>query len=485
MRAGEHAEHPAFRLSLTEAKAAGGQGKTLELVVYDVIGQSFFEDGITAKQVLAQLRSVEASTITVRVNSIGGILDEGKAIYNLLGERVRAGVKVTGVVDGLAASAASVLLMACSVIEMPRNAFVMIHEGEAGMRGRAVDHARVAERINRENMQIAEIYAAASATRGKGKTAAEFLAAMTKTTYFDADQAIEWGLADTITDEIKIAACAVDIATLNEAPEALRHAPYIGALQRQAGVEPPSPLEANDLTKAMRELTTRLDKTTPPTGGRSNETQAHQGKEGSMDIKVLLRALGIAEDADEATAMAAIAELKATHAAAPKSVLKLLGSDSEPRATERLLDLQRLSLAVLGITSASTHEQAIVQINAFKAGNDQSIKLAARVGELDESLRKERLETTIQKLSRDGKLPPARHEWARLNFPTSEALDTFAMGLGTFPSEGPHEPNTATVALTAEERNICRQTGVAETDFLAQRKLEREQQAARQAAAGG
>src|SRR5690606_23792521 len=146
----------------------------------------------------ASLRSTpDAKEIDLRVNSIGGIVDEAKGMRNLLLERAAAGVKVTGYVDGIAASAASYLLTAASRVVMPDNAFQMLHEAYGRSRGRARDIAAHAELMVRINEQLASAYAEASQRRGKGKTKEDFLSLLAQgDTYFDADEAIEWGLAD-------------------------------------------------------------------------------------------------------------------------------------------------------------------------------------------------------------------------------------------------------------------------------------------------
>src|SRR6185436_14957765 len=87
--------------------------EALEIAVYDIIGKDFFGEGISSKDLLAKLRSApKAKTIDLRVNSIGGLVDEAKAMVNLLHERAAAGVEITGWVDGLAASSAAYLLTA-------------------------------------------------------------------------------------------------------------------------------------------------------------------------------------------------------------------------------------------------------------------------------------------------------------------------------------------------------------------------------------
>lgn len=221
---------------------------TLELGIYDVIGASFFSDGITAKDVLAKLRSApKASTISLRVNSIGGIVDEAKAMVNLLGERASNGVTIEATVDGLAASAASYLLTAASKVFMPANAFMMLHGVRGGVRGDAKDLENAAALYRRTNEQLASAYAAASQRRGVDKSKEDYLAAFAKgDLYLDATEAIEWGLADEKLEALSVAACLVEIDQLSGAPEALRAAPYATRAEssRVVDVTPPLPPKA-------------------------------------------------------------------------------------------------------------------------------------------------------------------------------------------------------------------------------------------------
>jgi len=215
-----------------EAKADGG----IEIAVYDIIGKSFWGDGISAGDVLTALRAnPSAKTISLRINSVGGFVDDAKAMGNLLAERAAAGVEIVAHVDGLAASAASYLLTFASRVLMPSNAFQMLHQARAGVMGNAQEMANAAEVLRKTNEQLAEAYAGASARRGKDKTKADYMAAFDKgDLYLTAAEAIEWGLADETAEPLKAAACLVDLTELGDAPADLRRAPY-------ASNDPPAP----------------------------------------------------------------------------------------------------------------------------------------------------------------------------------------------------------------------------------------------------
>src|SRR5690606_23214700 len=93
--------------------------------IYDVIGEDWWTGGgFTAKRAAAALRSIGKNPVTVNVNSPGGDMFEGIAIYNLLREHP---AEVTVNVMGLAASAASIIAMAGDKINVALGSFVMIH----------------------------------------------------------------------------------------------------------------------------------------------------------------------------------------------------------------------------------------------------------------------------------------------------------------------------------------------------------------------
>lgn len=92
--------------------------------VFDVIGQDYWGEGVTAKRIAGALRAMNGADVTVNINSPGGDMFEGLAIYNLLREYEG---RVTVKVLGIAASAVSVIAMAGDDIQIGRGAFLMIH----------------------------------------------------------------------------------------------------------------------------------------------------------------------------------------------------------------------------------------------------------------------------------------------------------------------------------------------------------------------
>jgi|GEM_PF-5404870 len=359
---------PTDRAWQLEARATGK--KKLEIAVHDVIGQSFFEDGITSKKFLGLIRSMpDAQEIDLRINSIGGVVDEAKGMLSILAERAGVGVVTTGYVDGIAASAASYLLTGCSRVVMPGNTFQMLHQCRGGVRGNADEIAAHAVVMRRMNEQLAEGYAAASARRGKGKTKEDFLALFAQgDTYLDADESLEWGLADEKLEALQIAASLVDLDGIEGVPGVALTAPYVVGPTANLAPPPQPP---------------------PSPGARENNLPA-TGK-GNKTMKLILAALALSEDTDEATAVAAIKKIQA--------------SGRTGDEVERLL----------GVAG----DGAIGAVRALKEATTRNDDLAAEVGKVKAMLARRDFEAERDKGLKDRKLTPATAKFYSDRFETA------------------------------------------------------------------
>lgn len=158
-----------------------------EIAIYDEIG--YF--GVTARNFIDDLNAVKADTITLRLNSPGGEVFDGVAIYNALAAHP---ARIEVQIDSLAASIASVIAMAGDTITMSAAAAMMIHDGFAMCVGNAADMQQTAQLLDKTSGNIAEIYAART-----GRPAGEWRAAMRAETWYSADEAVAAGLADAVT----------------------------------------------------------------------------------------------------------------------------------------------------------------------------------------------------------------------------------------------------------------------------------------------
>jgi ATP-dependent protease ClpP protease subunit len=170
--------------------AKGKDGSPAVLRIYDAIGGWF---GITASDVAEALDDIsDTRDLTVRINSPGGDVFDGTAIFNLLA--TRAG-QVDVIVDGLAASAASFIAQAGDTITMNRGTQLMIHDAHGFTIGNASDHRATADLLDGVSDEIASIYAHRS-----GTTTAEWRDRMREEHWYNAEAAVEAGLADKTAD---------------------------------------------------------------------------------------------------------------------------------------------------------------------------------------------------------------------------------------------------------------------------------------------
>ncbi|MCO7728367.1 Clp protease ClpP [Brucella intermedia] len=179
------AEHP--------FAAAPGADADATISIFDVIGEDGWTGGgVTAKRISAALRSIGNRDVIVRINSPGGDMFEGIAIYNLLRAHP---AKVTVEVLGWAASAASIIAMAGDDIRMGLGSFMMVHNAWGLVIGNRHDMREAANLFDQFDAAIADIYAART-----GMERAHIEQLMDAETFMAAAQAVEYGFADVVDD---------------------------------------------------------------------------------------------------------------------------------------------------------------------------------------------------------------------------------------------------------------------------------------------
>lgn len=169
-------------------RAASSDDNTIS--IFDVIGKDYWDEGVTAKRISGALRSLNGADVTVNINSPGGDMFEGLAIYNLLREYQG---KVTVKVLGIAASAASIIAMAGDEIQIGRGAFLMVHNCWVFAVGNRHDFAELAVSLEPFDKAIADIYAARS-----GLEMSTVQKLMDAESYIGGSDAVEKGLADNL-----------------------------------------------------------------------------------------------------------------------------------------------------------------------------------------------------------------------------------------------------------------------------------------------
>lgn len=193
-----------FKMS---ADAKSGVG---EIMIYDMIGRDWWSgEGVTAKDFDRDLKALgDVSQINLRVNSPGGDVFDGVAIYNALKSHPAT---ITAYIDGIAASAASLIVMAADEIVMPANSFMLIHEPSGGAWGTSATMLSVAADLERMTATFAATYAERS---GSDVDAVRTL--MAEDRLMDAAEAVNLGFADRSSDPVRMVA-SYDLKALPEA----------------------------------------------------------------------------------------------------------------------------------------------------------------------------------------------------------------------------------------------------------------------------
>lgn len=209
-----------------------GQGD-VEVLIFGEIGLF----GITAKEVIKEIRDHGPITsLNVRINSPGGEVFDGLAIFNFLNS---LDVEITVQVDGVAASIASVIAMAGDVINMAENAMMMIHNPWAFAGGDAAELREMADLLEKVQENLIGIY-----EKRTGQTRDEIQTLLDAETWFTAEEAVDAGLADNITDRLEIAAkvCdAFDLSCFPNRPDTLKNKKPCTCKGAQSAINDPAP----------------------------------------------------------------------------------------------------------------------------------------------------------------------------------------------------------------------------------------------------
>ena len=181
--------------------------QTPELYIFDYIDDWF---GVSAQSIVDQIKDIDATDINVRINSPGGMVFEGIAIYNALRAH-KANIHVS--IEGLAASIASVIAMAGDTVTMADNALMMVHNPFGWASGDAEAMRKTADVMDKITDSIAVSYTART-----GKSLDEMKAIMNDETWFSASEALDMGLVDQVNEPVK-AVASFDLTRFKNTPE--------------------------------------------------------------------------------------------------------------------------------------------------------------------------------------------------------------------------------------------------------------------------
>jgi len=172
-----------------------------EIWIYEEIGSGWFGDGLSAKQFADDIKTLgKVDRITVRLNSPGGDVFDGIAIYNILKSH---SARVIVNIDGVAASIASVIAMAGDEIYMAENAMMMIHEAWTMAMGNARELREIADRLEKISGVIRDTYAKRTSEKATPETITRL---MDGETLMTAQEALDYGFVDALTEALRMAA---------------------------------------------------------------------------------------------------------------------------------------------------------------------------------------------------------------------------------------------------------------------------------------
>lgn len=237
---------------------AEANGEDVTLLIYGCVsGSAAVEGGVGADNIARDLATVpNARNITVKINSKGGDVFAGIAIYNTLKNHA---ANVTVYIDGLAASIASVIAMAGDTVVMPRNAMMMIHAPSVAVVGNADELTDTADTLRTVAKSMSSIY------EGKtGLSADEIAAIMAAETWFTPEEALAKGFIDRIDTQATIKATAqgksININGLalskdefNKFPQAMLAVEQpTTPTPKETGQEPEDTMRIKDLIASLR-----------------------------------------------------------------------------------------------------------------------------------------------------------------------------------------------------------------------------------------
>jgi ATP-dependent Clp endopeptidase proteolytic subunit ClpP len=168
--------------------------KIVDVYIFDEIGMG----GVNAQGFIEEIKSFKDSPMNLHINCVGGDVFDGMAIYNVIKKRT---AKTTVYIEGIAASMGSVIALAADSVVMAENSLFMIHNAWGGAMGEAKEMKKTANLLDKISGEIADIYV--KKTKLPYDKVKEM---MDEETWLNAEEALELGFIDSISDAIKVAA---------------------------------------------------------------------------------------------------------------------------------------------------------------------------------------------------------------------------------------------------------------------------------------
>jgi ATP-dependent Clp endopeptidase proteolytic subunit ClpP len=292
-----------------QIQAKTDKPKAADISIYDEIGMW----GVSASAFMRDLKSLgELDEINLSIHSPGGDVLDGWAIYNALKNNK---AKVTARVEGLAASMASVILMAADEIEIPENAYVMIHNPWGVAIGDAEELRDTAELLDKLGNGLVKAY-----TERTGNDEDEIREMMSAETWMDGKEAVERGFADTLLNGVALSARAFDTRKFRMTPNAIQansespeQVAPVEVTPTPAPVEPQAPVEAEVETVVEETPVVVETETAPQASLIQRAIAALTGRPDTAEIQAQLteaQSLNATLQAANASLTARVAELE-------------------------------------------------------------------------------------------------------------------------------------------------------------------------------
>lgn len=165
-----------------------------DVYIFDEIGTY----GVTAQEFITDIKDLKNTPINLRINSLGGDVFDGMAMYNVIKRRE---AKTTVYIEGIAASIATIIALGADEVVMAENSLFMIHNAWGGSMGEAKDMRKTADTLDKITGELTDIY-----IKKTGLPYDSLAEMMDEETWLNAQEAFNYGFIDTISDSIKVAA---------------------------------------------------------------------------------------------------------------------------------------------------------------------------------------------------------------------------------------------------------------------------------------
>ncbi|AUI88153.1 ATP-dependent protease [Vibrio azureus] len=286
---------------------------------------------IDATEIITALQAADGKEVELRMLSGGGSVYQGLAMYNAL--QAHKG-KVIGIVDGMAASIATYVLLACDAIRMPENAMLMIHNPSIGAWGGEKEINSALQQLQAATQTISKAYAQKS-----GQPLDAVLTAMENETWFTAKAAKEWGLVDEVVEAVDLSNSLQDFDEsdfkhFKQPPSALIH-----SLTRQSK-------ETEPLAASAQPLATQLNPPKQESDMPSPNEDIHKAVKHENQRQADIRALCAQHHVSEALTNAMLTDLTCSVAQASTKILASIGHQSATGQPEPEANLTAIHMRV-------------------------------------------------------------------------------------------------------------------------------------------